>query len=578
METFLEKKQAEKGAALVLVLVVLMTLTVFGIGVMVSSATNNALSMNFEKATQALNVAEIGTKVAYRELINSGFLKTSHTMGMDDEQTGEQLLDTTLDNYYIDEDGNFVWEWEEGDGYNPLWPTDKPHGFRFRVFYSTYNSFVIECEGWFDNLTRRIRARGQLESMFQFSYFASRDMGEFVRGTSQEIRGKVHANGNLYVRPSGSTLRVNTSSFSATGYIIRSRDSWGRPDESGACEITKNSQDSGIWVEMVPGSPRGSEGVAMESRNPNWNHPTLGARELWEGVVRDRVPYKSPPPMQGLDPGGYYDSNADLIIDSSASATYGWCTTANIYNFNEQMTHQVQDVDVAAMDAAGDWPSNGLIYCEVPTRFYNMDEIPSRAMIASCRNVYTKGDVNTTNKKGMSIMTKHRIYILSQSWDDASPKLHNDSGDRPDAVTTRINAALVDGAPTVDEYNWCDRDVDRRYDDSNRLIYDDWAHKTAAGFNNPDDSDDPCANCDDLIEDWGGQTLTKFGSTVHLDGATMTPNLDNSGIQPDELAWVQRTGYNPPIRAYSYDPDLATPSGQPPFTPLIGHISSWEPY
>ncbi len=85
---------------------------------------------------------------------------------------------------------------------------------------------------------------------------------------------------------------------------------------------------------------------------------------------------------------------------------------------------------------------------------------------------------------------------------------------------------------------------------------------------------------DDLLEDWGGKTLTKFGSVVHL-GETyefMCPSLDNSGIADDEIAWVRYTGYNPPNRNYLYDPDLADPTKQPPFTPLVGHIRSWEPY
>ena len=568
----------EKGAALVLVLVILMALSVLGVGVIISANTNNALSRNYEKSVQALNMAEIGAKVCYRELINSGFLKTTHTMGHAAPSTGEPLLETTLEHYTINGDGDFEWSWTPDSAYSPLFPTDMPHGFRFRVFYSTYNSFVIECEGWYDNITRRVRGKGELESMFQFSYFASRDLGEFTRGANQTITGKVHANGNLYVRPDGATLYVDTDSFTATGFIIRSRDVWGRPDSSGGCEITRNAQGSGIWVAMAPGSPRGSEGVAMESTNPNWNHPTLGANTLWEGVVRDRVPFKSPPPVQNLDTGGYYDTQASLKILNTTHSSETWSTVATIYNYNEQRTETVENIDVAAMVAAGDFPANGLMYCNTPVRLYNFSSIPNRLMITSNRNIYTMGDVNTVAKKGLAIMTKHRIYILSQNWSDTSPKLMNSSADRPDAVNTTINAATVDGSPAVDEHNWVDRDNDHRYDEQNRLIYDDWDHKTAAGFNNPDDSGNPWANCDDLLEDWGGRTLTKHGSVVHLDGAAMAADITNAGMAADELAWIQRLGYSAPTRNYSYDPDLATPAGQPPFTPLIGHITSWEPF
>jgi hypothetical protein len=378
----------------------------------------------------------------------------------------------------------------------------------------------------------------------------------------------------MYVRPDGSDLKVNTSSFTATNFIIRSRDAWGRPDASGRCLITKNAEGSGIWVEMQPGSPRGSEGVAFDSYHANWNDKTLGAKALWGGVVRDKVPFKSPPPIQNLDSGGYYDTEADLHITNSTHTTKAWATQVSFWNWNEQRNVTVEDINVRNMILAGDWPANGLIYATTPIRLSNADSLANKLMVASSQTIYTKGDFNTRNKKGASLMTKQRVYILSGLWSDP---FSTNSKNRA-ASNTTINAALVDGAPTVDEYNWVDRDGDHRYDFNNGLIYDDWNHKTATGFNNPVSSSDPWANCDDLLENWGSKTLTKLGSTVHLNGGVMTPNLDNSGIQADELAWVRKTGYNPPNRVYLYDPDLGTSAGQPPFTPLIGHIKSWEPY
>lgn len=582
----------ERGSALVLVLAILMTLTLLGFGVIISTSTNISLSRNYEVATQALNMAEIGVKVGYREFINGGFLRATHTAGNKTQNfklfkeaatvmTGDDLLETSLDNYTIDEYGNFMWEWDGSQGYDPLFDTDKPHGFKFHIYYTTGNAWVIESDGWFGSIHRRIRAKGEIETMFQFSYFASRDLGEFTRGASQEIRGKVHANGNMYVRPSGATLRVNTDSFTATGIIIRSRDAWGRPDESGACEITKNNQDSGIWVAMDPGSPRGSEGIAFDSLHANWTDKTVGARALWGGVVRDKVPYKSPPPIQNLDPGEYYEDMAvagGLVIDSTSHSN-AWCTQVNVYNYNELRYQTVWNIDVGLLISSGAWPTNNLIYCKVPIRLSNAAEISNKLMIASCRTVYTKGDFNTVNKKGASIMTKHRIYHLSNNWNDATYTPTKSLSTRV-AIDTRINAALVDGAPTVDEYNWCDRNNDNHYDYNSGVMYDPISPKTAAGFHKPYSDGNPWANCDDLIENWSSKTLTKFGSVVHLGESNdvMCPNLDNSGITADKLAWVRSTGYNPPTRNYLYDPDLATAAGQPPFTPLIGHITSWEPY
>lgn len=573
-KTVIPVNTGERGFALLLVLVVLMTLSMLGVGVITSVSTNNALGRNYEESTQAENMAEVGAKVAYREFINAGFLKTTHSLNKADKQPSDSLLSTTLSNYTIDSDGDFVWEWDSGKPYNPLWDTEKPHGFKFRVYYNNNFAFIIEGEGWYGAIHRRIRAKGEIETMFQYGYFDGGDLGEFTRGAAQEIKGKVHANGNMYIRPTGADLKVNTSSLTATGLIIRSRDAWGRPDTSGRCLITKNAQDSGIWVEMDPGSPRGSEGVAFDSYNANWNDKLLGAKALWGGVVRDKVPYKSPPPIQNLDAGGYYDTNADLQITGTTHSSKAWATQKTFWNYNEQRNVTVEDIDIAAMMAAGDWPSNGLIYSSAPIRLYNADSLETKLMVACSMTIYTKGNFNTTAKKGASLMSKHRIYHLSGVWNDANSTTSKYQA----ASNTSVYAALVDGSPTIDEYNWVDRNGDHRYDYNNGLIYDDWDNKTAAGFNDPANPSDPWANCDDLLENWSGRTLTKLGAVVHLNGGTMANNLNNSGITADQIAWVRKLGYSPPTRVYMYDPDLATPGGQPPFTPLIGHIETWEPY
>ena len=148
-------EENEKGAAIVMVLLILMALTLLSVGVITSSTTNFGMSRNYEVSTQAQNMSEIGAKIAYREFINGGFMRTTHTMDMEEKALGDSLLTTDLANYSIDSDGNFVWEWDEGKSYDPLWDTDKPHGFKFRVYYSTSNAFVIESEGWYGKIHRR---------------------------------------------------------------------------------------------------------------------------------------------------------------------------------------------------------------------------------------------------------------------------------------------------------------------------------------------------------------------------------------------------------------------------------------
>jgi hypothetical protein len=244
------------------------------------------------------------------------------------------------------------------------------------------------------------------------------------------------------------------------------------------------------------------------------------------------------------------------------------------WNYNEQRYVTVENINIGSMIAAGDWPANGLMYCTTPVRLSNAATLNSKFMLASNSTIYTMGDFNTVNKKGAALMTKHRIYHLSGIWSDPN----STNSKNRSAATTTINAALVDGAPTVDEYNWADRDKDNHYDWSGLQQYNPESPKTAAGYTNPNNSGDPWANCDDLLEKWSGFTLTKLGSVVHLEGAVMCPNLDNTGLTDDQLPWVRKLGYAAPTRNYMYDPDLANPTTQPPFTPLIGHITSWAPF
>ena len=584
----IHKKNSELGFATLIVLVILMSLTVLSVGVMMSATTNFAMSRNFEKNSQARNMSEIGIKVAYREFINSGYIRTTHTFQKGGKQTDtDSLLTTDLEHYYIDDDGDFAWEWDSSKAYDPICETDKPHGFRFSVHYSSDFAFVIESEGWFDTIHRFTRARGEVENIFQFSYFASHDLGDFSRGDDQVIRGKIHSNGNIYIKPSiGSNLDFETSSFKVTGSIIRTRDAFCRPDSvnGGTCEITAGS-DTGTLVEMEPdrNGPPGNDGSAFDSFNANWADRTNGARATWGGVVKDKIQYKSPPPIQNLALGGYYNQLAQsggVVIDT-ASDSYSWCRKVlNVYNYNEQRSQTIWEVNIGDMITAGALPGNGLIYCKVPVRLANASSLPGNLMVASCRNVFTLGDFNIVSKEGVAIMTMHRIYHLSGNWSDTY--ISSTILDDRVATDTTINSALVDGVPAVDVYNWVDRDGDHKYDypDNTQLIYDDWNLKTASGFNYPDYCNNPIANCEDLLEKWSGAVLTIEGSIIHLGASydVMANNLDNSGILEDQIAWVRNTGYSAPTLVFTYDSNLATPAGKPPFTPLVGHITSWAPF
>ena len=823
----------EKGSALVLVLFFILTFTVIGIGVMVSSTTNSTMSLNFEIVTQAKHLSDIGLTIALREFINSGYLKTTHTEDMDDVLSGDDRLSTDVENISIDSFGDYVWDWEENSDYDPLVDlADKTHGFSFRVYFSSANNFVIESDGWYGPTHQLSKARGRIESMFEFSHLSAGDMGDFTDGSDQEVRGKIHANGDIYLRPEGSDLTINPLYFSTAGDIIRSRDAWGRPDDLGygSIQIIQKKQDSGDLITMDPGSPRGEEGTAFDSYHIDWESNNDGAQKLWGGIVRDRVSRKYFPPITNFQEGGYYDLAAQdggLVIDNT-SHYESWCTQiSDYYNTVEDRTQTLWEIDLQTLSDNDAWPGNGLMYCTVPVRLVNAESFEDNLMVASCRNVYTYGNFNAGNSedviagalninpsnssknifvmqtpsgeidrnslhsngsgytysgeasevkikakahgrtigingqdvelspntrytfsgslsvnlwnehsgdnwgqanghwwidingnditinpspsgvddddgddgdggavKSAAIMTSHRIYHLTgpvEAGDaigenpidgdlninpsnssgnkfimqtpsgqididtletdgsgftyageasevkikvksqgrtlyvngqpiELSPSsrytmtgsldvnvynAHGGSGppanghwwigisgadltfdpavdfgdDDDDDVTSgvRINAALVDGAPAVDEYNWVDRDGNHRYDYDNSVIYDDWDAKTSMSFNSPYNSGNPGANTSNLLDDWAGMTLTITGSIIHLGSNYnyMADNLDNSEITDDQIAWIRQTNSGSGARTVIYNQDLGTAEGEPPFTPRIGQITNW---
>jgi hypothetical protein len=388
---------------------------------------------------------------------------------------------------------------------------------------------------------------------------------------NQHIQGKVHANGDMYFRPDGTTLTVDAPSITATGRMIRTTDAWGRDRYSGNTVRIKDRD--GNYVDMVGGAP----GTAMDSENADWTNDDPddgidGALELWDGIVRDgslgavRV---DPPPLETVQPGGYYDQYAalriragDVQVDAAGNPLSGWLgeavTEKTFYNQSLDMDVTVQELDVALLRSTGNWPANGLIYAEVPIRLINAEELQDDLTIVAAHAIYTKGHFNSVNKRAAAIISAGRIWHLSNAWSDDPATTHADKSSRQAANgTTVINAALVDGIPVVHEANFADLDGDGSPDDP------------GAG--------DAWANNDQMLESWGSsRTLQKRGSVVHMQFADMADDVHNTGILPTEIAWSKHAAYSPPYRDYAYDPAFSGMAGQPPFAPLVSRLYMWQ--
>ncbi len=577
----------ERGSVLIISLLMLVVFTVVGATFLTLAGTEGKISTNTRTDVQALFVAESGAHMAYKELSANNFQGFTHTADGTPETVnviqaitfpGTLRIDGSGSDGLRDErdDGWMVWEWAPGDPGSGLTNTGLDESIRFAIRPASANpqdnEFIIDVDGRLGTFHQRLQVMGYAEPVFTYALFADGHLSEFTRGEDQHITGKIHANGDMYFRPwNPRTLSIDSPAITATGRMIRTTDIFGRDLHSGSTVLIKDG--TGTYVEMGLGAP----GTAMDSENANWlnNDPgdgDNGALELWDGIVRDgglgaaRV---DPPPVETLEPGGWYDQRASLKLKagdvqedgtgSNLSAALGGAVSeVTFWNpaVGEYVT--VQEIDVAQLNASGYFPPNGLLYSEVPIRLKNAGELAGALTIVCSQPVYTKGDFNSVNKRPAAIISKGRIWNLSNAWSDADSKTKGAmSGRQASNGTTTINAALVDGQPPIGTAQCADLD----------------------GDGNPDDpsAGNAIENADHLLESWGGsRTLRKLGSIVHLQTADMADDLRNVGKLPTEEGWIRHGAYSPPERDYAYDPSFSGKSGQPPFTILVGRIFLWQ--
>jgi hypothetical protein len=582
-----DKRRDERGSVLVIALLMITLFSLVGGTFLVLSNTEGKIATNQEKSAQALYVAESGAHAAYREFAASNFRARTHN-GDGSIATASQLRpvvfgvelvrDDSDDNGLADErnDGWFVWEWNPGDpAGSSLTGSGLPESFRFSLRPASTaadeDEYVIDVVGQVGQFRRRLQIQGYTEPAFSYALYSDGDLSEFVRGVDQDVNGKIHANGDLFLRPSGTTLSIDSQSMTATGQMIRNTDAWGRDMTSGNTVRIKDRD--GNWVEMA----NGVTGTAMDSRHAEWTNDNPsdgidGALELWDGIVKDAAlgaVSVDPPPIETMAPGGYYDTRAalrvrsgDVQVDAAGNDVSAWLgdavTEKTFYNKALEQEVTVQEIDVQKLMDTGNWPANGLLYSEVPIRLVNADELQDDLTIVAHHSVYTKGHFNSVNKRAAAIISSGRIWHLSNAWsDDPALTYGSKSSRQASNGTTVINAALVDGTPVVHEANFADLDGDGSPDDP------------SAG--------DAWANNDQMLESWGSsRTLQKRGSIVHLQFADMADNVYNSGILDHEVAWSKHAEYSPPYRDYGYDPAFAGMAGQPPFAPLVSKLYLWQ--
>ena len=566
-----------RGFILGIVVVMLPILALLMATIVQSVTYETRFTMHSLNHKRAFYLAETGMNAAYYEFSGQRFIKTTHNSD-GTTVTGESgRLQITIPNVAQNTgDGWYEWSWSPGCAYESFNGGTAVEKFRYRIYYPTSTTWIIEADGIYGGLQKRIQCIGTTELAFSYALFDDQNLGEFTRGADQTISGKVHANGDMFFRPTGTTLQISATQVTAAGKMIRYQDAWGRADTSGTVKITNKA---GSYVTMN-GTSQGASGKgnAFDSCNSSWTDSSSGALSKWGGVVKDvtlGAGHINAPSVQSFEPGGYYDQNAGAHITPTTTGT--GITSKTFTNKGENHSETVKEIDLSTYSM----PSNGLIYCTTPVRFVNGGKLSAPLTVVSNSNIYTKGDFNkvygtqtaysngTVTKQPAALMTKGRIYHLSGGWSDSSsgnstPPTASDSssytGDPSNVV--EINACLVDGSPTVSEINYRES----------------WLGVTNTLYNPVDKpGGNYCwANSDDFLETFNSSiTVKKRGSIVHLENATMC-SFTNGDYGPGKTAWKWKTSYSPPTRDYGYDTDLSNPAKQPPFAINVGRKLYWK--
>lgn len=425
-----------------------------------------------------------------------------------------------------------------------------------RGFVSNYRvvSNARQTSGRF-NLTNAVQQDLQLASIpvFQFAIFFN-SLLEFVNAAPLTVRGRVHANSNIFLgSPSSLALNENVT---ATGFIAR--QAWfgfTMSDYTGSITYggTVTSNTSALTL------PIGTNNTAAAVRE----------------VIA--IPPPTEPMSSAMGQQRFFNKAEMLILVSNATVTVRvktpfdaspvtipW-TNANFFiatnvSFTDQRegkTMRVTELDIArfrtwaatntsviAKLGAGNPPN--LVYVaddrtvsasqQTAVRLINGQTLPARGLtLATVNPLYVRGHFNCTNNAHLgttntsstlpSSLIADALTVQSGAWSDgASGSAYTSRV----ATDTTINAALLAG-----------------------MVY------TSADGNTSKSGG--VVNFPRLLEAWSGRTLTLNGSLVNLfDSARATAQFQAPGVY-----------YNAPNRNFNFDPNFLDSTRLPPGSPEL---------
>jgi hypothetical protein len=279
-----------------------------------------------------------------------------------------------------------------------------------------------------------------------------------------------------------------------------------------------------------------------------------GGNYDWNPTIQQYVPV---PPGTGAYQKGFYHGQAGLSVLTLPNGSWvaydgngvdvtanlsGVVTTKQMYDARQAGGSAnkiwVTQIDMAALNASGKFPSNGLLYAARygegtgllagGIRLANGAELTGPLTVVSEDPLYIWGDYNTLNKKPAAVIGD-AVNLLSNAWNDTKVK-----GTLPAASPTTFNVAMVTGNhdTSVGGYNGGFENLPR--------FHENWTGKV-------------CAITGSFVNAW----LSQYATGTWAYGGDR---------------------YTAPNRQWAYDTSFNDISKLPPFTPVsiaLRDVVSW---
>ncbi len=550
----------EQGIVMAVAIMIMLLLTVLGLGALLSSSLDLLTTRSQKKGKEAFYAAEGGIVYGTKELGSLLATTLSPLPAQLTAITAPSISGFNFDTFSI----------EAGDPTVVRITTGPYAGLNSN---STPYIVTVQASGTDpDSGTVRLAQslEDQLVPLFQFGVLYNDDL-ELFPGPGLTFNGRIHSNSDIYIGGSAEYA----SRITSAGNIFRCRKD--NPSNCDSAQIKTPPDPLTGLTDLI--------GLTYDHTDPDWVNR---AYDDWGGLVQDsahgvrqlNIPVGTSNPADlikrgdTIDPtassesqtlkdsrlywkaglriidGTAYDKNGNFVDLTDGGAVPNPISTKPFYDYREGKLITATEVDVNllqgssnAMAKLNDPPAGadpGIIYMSETQdtnnskaiRLTNGATLPTSGLTVATDNpIYVKGNYNCppippdcAGKKGAAIMGD-AVTFLSNSWSDEYGA--STSTDSRPATATTVNAAVATGNATTSVGNY----------------------------------NGGLENLPRFLENWSGVTFTYTGSLIDLWRSQQATG-----------AWrccASAGVYAPPNRNWSYDISFDNPANLPPGTPRV---------